>query len=327
MANQAVISAIHQQAAHPALKPPAVGCPFLSLPREMRNRIYDYTSVEVLISEPQQLNNPEMDEYWNAKPRVHLKGVPSTELLCVNKQVNSEYAEHVSPGSGLVIDTQMCEFPRLSDLEIQPNVPTSTLSKVKNVKIDMFWFVVVDADRNGTPEFYSLCDALVSSGQAVLPWTPSKYTRVQLLALIAKVHPLVRPDARVTVAIDLDEFPIAQDLYTWTKTAYCREGSSDHRKAFHEETFFSMETTHSHLWPKAGHLKVEAVVKMPLWCSIASNPNEVVSGRRQFEAGETMFPVEPQYDEYPQQVMWWMKPTKDTNNWGGFESVQWASCN
>ena len=180
-------------------------CPFLDLPREMRNEIYRHTTKSSVISRPDQDTPPSEDtpptedvspsddtpssdnppqastngdtrllSTPGLGPMVQVHNAASRDLLCVNRQVHDEYLEFTQPRHELFIFAKSNGDSLSRALEFQVAVPSDVLAKVQDVLVIVHWaniFTLGTAQQRG--EFWSH----VRDGHEephTLPWTPSK---------------------------------------------------------------------------------------------------------------------------------------------------------
>ncbi|KAK3648788.1 hypothetical protein LTR56_007228 [Elasticomyces elasticus] len=291
-------------------------CHLLLLPRELRNRIYDFLHVN-----PRLTIRTIKECHDHDIPHVCLFGAALTSILSVNHQINEEYAEQVRHGSAAIhVSLRECNMFALGNLELKAGVVSGALRSVRNVAIDLHWALVGKIEtKDEIHDFWSIMVPRPYVDQADVQWTPSKALRSKLSAFVRSIEPFVHPDAEVRLNIELNDLPEVQDPYTWTKFKAGRNTAVAMLQAFHAATFFGMEEDTDRSWPKARNLKVLGVLKVPLTCSMATNSSEIVAGRRSWESDGRSKVTMPQYDKSADTVLWVCRPTKDEPNWQGFE--------
>ncbi|KAK5687202.1 hypothetical protein LTS10_001340 [Elasticomyces elasticus] len=286
---------------------------FLSLPRELRDLIYEYTTWDITF--PRQDTEDKAffpGETTNTTSSdVTVTDVADLGLLHASHQVHDEYVACVRARSALLIATPT-GFPSLSGLDVSANIPNAVLSKIKNIYIRVGpWDAVVD----GIDHFY---DWLHGGTE----WTPSRALRTKLVDWLNHLATHVHLEASVEISINLYEFQDPTDPYTWTYKDGEYKFEDDAYRAFDQDTIFTLEHDTTLAWPVPGRLVVSGELQFPLWCPRAKNPGEIVAGRRAWEAGEGSVRA-PDLGEWDslcgEQIMVRLRPTKNASNWRGFE--------
>ncbi|KAK5696709.1 hypothetical protein LTR97_008013 [Elasticomyces elasticus] len=311
-------------------------CAFLRLPREMRNEIYTHASFDrVIVSdatpglplstddeEEQEedevdTENHEEDKDYD-KPFVGMNNVMSLSLLQVNRQIYDEYTEYVQPRQQLFIKS----------------MPEGALKNIRDLAIFVKWSAVLrSATDEQFPKFFAehTSDELVA--QEGIAWTPAKVLRDKLVAFLKVTRPLVHPTAKVCILFDFSGFPDPEDPFTW---ACLRDlpgnpeglSATDVGHAFHQDTLYNLEHDTSFEWPEYGSLTVEGMLFMPLWCSMATNAEDVLESLRAWREGLTTDVVMPLYEMSADKCGVRLLRTSDEDNWQGFhtqiKSINWA---
>ncbi|KAK4952468.1 hypothetical protein LTR10_009274 [Elasticomyces elasticus] len=313
---------------HPALTPPVNGYPFLLLPREMRDRIYDhaFNTASVWKRNAESLPVPD-SELTYEEPDAFFEGAPLSSLLRVNRQINHEYTEHSRPTDKLLVTLEAADFSALSGLELKTGVPNGALSKTKRVGISVHWLsVMILGCDNKMDNFWTMRGQNLSVDQSDMAWTPSKELRARLCTFVSSIRPFVHPEAKVVIRIDLSDLTSLQDPYSWRGFNNSKQAVQMVLEAFHTETLLGMENDSTLVWPQPGKLRVAWCLISPLWCSVAKNSVALSPNYRAWQDDDTVEILEPLYEESPGSVMWRLRPTKDAGNWNGFEVVGWAMC-
>ncbi|KAK5695211.1 hypothetical protein LTR97_008717 [Elasticomyces elasticus] len=255
--------AVHDYA-HPTVTASPPRYHILLLPREMRNRIYDFLHVNprLTIRTIEECHDHDI-------PHVRLFGAALPSILCVNHQINEEYAEQVRHGGAAIhVSLRECNMFALGNLELKAGVVSGALRSIRSVAIELHWALVGKIEtKDEIHDFWSIMVPRPYLDQADVQWTPSKALRSKLSAFVESIEPFVHPDAEVRLNIELNDLPEVQDPYTWTKFKAGRNTAVAMLQAFHAETFFGMEEDTDRSWPKAGNLKVLGVLNVPLTCS------------------------------------------------------------
>ncbi|KAK5731175.1 hypothetical protein LTR15_001114 [Elasticomyces elasticus] len=280
---------------------------FLCLPRELRDVIYGYMTVDVLF----RGTRPDNGLKWTSitalmpeTPDVTVFGVAKSGLLY--------------PRSELQIKFHTAQTPYLQALDISAIVPRTNLSKIKSVDIVASSWCFLDAD-----DCDRMCDCLLTgeTHRRDLEWTPAKELRSKLVTLLDHLHALVSPNARVQLRIDLSDFPEPLDPYTWCWFEEHGTYKFWHHlvAAFHQDTIVSLEHDTALAWPLPGNFTVCGQLRLPLWCAMASNSAEIMETRKAWAAGEGSLRP-PTYDEgvvekSDEEIMVKLRPTVDGSSW------------
>ena len=141
----------------------ASDCRLLSIPRELRNKIYDSLLAYPTISE-------------GRRPRVDLQNTIAVNVLLVSCQIHDEYREHAISSSLLLIGTTGCDpFPQsLIDLHLKSGFPFNLLKQVQKCEIMTSYVLVEDVEGPRMRSFNTVMTAVPQLNQRNLSWTPSK---------------------------------------------------------------------------------------------------------------------------------------------------------
>lgn len=152
------------------LEPTNIISPLLKLPRELRNCIYDYTTVACRVSKPQ---SPGADE-TDIQPSVLLIKTTNPALLQVCRQIHNECLEYIRPRATLFVQTTDCDLHLLRPLEFKPAVPLEALS-VKKCLVALTWTAVCStSQQDALLKFFTEHTPEQLVQQEQLPTTPSK---------------------------------------------------------------------------------------------------------------------------------------------------------
>ncbi|KAK5695212.1 hypothetical protein LTR97_008718 [Elasticomyces elasticus] len=319
--SQAVMEQSHTSAAHPALTPPATGCPVLSLPREMRNGIYSHISVNVVATKRSSGDKvPSSVEEEEPRPKVTVLGAAVSSLLRVNRQIHDEYAEYMLSRSQLFVSLEQGYAEYLDRLDLSPIVPSSVLENIKLVSITFPWPIVMHIeDKLDMEEFWTAVTLEDSVDQWSIPCTPAKELRRKLVSLIRRIRAQSRADADVVtqVSINLTGFPDVRDPYTWPPFDTLREAFTLPWKVdimLDRDTLFG-------LWDEVPITQVSDCVVVPLWSSMARNSADIRANRQAWGEGAMEKVVLPTYDSSTTLVQARLFHTKCENGWNGFEAA------
>ncbi|KAK5723919.1 hypothetical protein LTR17_013761 [Elasticomyces elasticus] len=318
-------------------------CRLLSLPRELRNEIYSHTTsravpLSTYISDPlasddgEDSEDDELDiseeaeeiDHDHIHPMAAISSRLSLSLLLVNRQIHDEYVEYAKPRQIFFIDLGTKDVPQaLGELRLLQNMPADALKAVRHFRLIMDWSVVLHSAGNEQyAKFFTdhTKDELLN--QQDMTWTPSKVLRDKLQAFLGLTRPLVHPNAKVGILIDLGGMPDPGDPFTWEKLRNAEgdlEGPSpsDMIHALHLDTIRELETTLR--WPAAGNLDVEGIAMMPLWCSLATNSAAVADSLRAWRQGSSERIVMPLYSKSEEKIVAALVPTSDECSWRGYE--------
>jgi len=141
--------------------------PFLCLPRELRNRIYEFTITEV---------PPFPDGYPDyGDPLVMVDELPTPNLLRVSTQIHDEMEQYLRPWTALNVDLNHCDMWTLDTLDIVAYVPVHCLRQIKDVRLSLDWYMVSCANDAGYLANFALDEAEVMGPETIVEqWTPSK---------------------------------------------------------------------------------------------------------------------------------------------------------
>ncbi|KAK4963391.1 hypothetical protein LTR10_001019 [Elasticomyces elasticus] len=286
---------------------------FLSLPRELRDHIYEYTTWDITFrgqdTEDEAFFLGEITNTTSLD--VTVTGVADLGLLHASHQFHDEYVACVRARSRLLIATPN-GFPSLSGLDVSANIPSAVLSNIKKIEIRVGpWDAVVDA-----------IDHLYDWLHGATEWTPSRALRTKLVDWLNHLAAHVHPEASVEIFINFDQFQDPSDPYTWMYKDGEYKFENDTHRAFDQDTIFSLEHDTTIAWPSIGKLVVSGEVQLPLRCPRAKNPGQIVACRRSWEVGEGTLRA-PDVGEWNklcgEQIMVRLRPTKNASSWRGFE--------
>ncbi|KAK4899552.1 hypothetical protein LTR27_003285 [Elasticomyces elasticus] len=288
----------------------------LSLPRELRDLIYEYTTWDITFYG----QDSEYKAFFPCEttcvtsPGVTVMDVADLGLLRVSRQVHDEYVACVRTRSALLIATPN-GYPSFSGLDVSAKIPNLVLRNIKKVDIRVGpWDACVD----GIDDVYDWMHGVT----AISEWTPSRALRAKLVDWLNHLAAHVHPEASVDIRINLNEFQDPTDPYTWVYKDGKYEFGDDAHRTFDQDTIFGLEHDTTLAWPTVGRLMVSGEVQLPLWCPRANNPGEIVASRRAWEAGEGT-PRGPDVGEWNklcgEQIMVRLRPTKNTSSWRGFQ--------
>ncbi|KAK3617389.1 hypothetical protein LTR56_012765 [Elasticomyces elasticus] len=318
-------------------------CHLLRLPREMRNEIYSHTTSRVVplssytsdllpVDDGEASEDDESDTAEEAEEINHDHTLPtagmsshlSLNLLLVNRQIHDEYVEYAKPRQIFYIDIGTKDVPQaLGELRLIPNMPDDALKATKHFHLFMNWSVVLHSAGNEQyAKFFTdhTKDELLN--QLDITWTPSKVLRDKLQAFLVTIRSLIHPNAKVAIFIDLGGMPDPGDPFTWERLRnangdFERPSPSDMVHALHLDTLRELETML--VWPDAGHLDVEGIAIMTLWCSLATNSAEVADSLRAWRLGSGERTVVPLYSKSAKNIVVTLVPTADECSWHGYE--------
>ncbi|KAK4897348.1 hypothetical protein LTR27_004868 [Elasticomyces elasticus] len=328
-------------------------CAFLRLPREMRNEIYTHASFDrVIVSgatlglplstddeEEQEEDEVDTENHEEDKdydePFVGMNNVMSLSLLQVNRQIYDEYTKYIQPRQQLFIVLGNSDVPvAWEELNFKKSIPEGALKNIRDLAIFVKWSAVLrSATDEQFPKFFAehTSDELVA--QEGIAWTPAKVLRDKLVAFLKVTRALVHPTAKVCILFDFSGFPDPEDPFTWASLKDLTGNSegfsaTDVGHAFHQDTLYNFERDTSFEWPEHGSLTVERMMFMPLWCSMATNAEDVLDGFRAWREGLTTDVVMPLYEMSADKCGVRLLRTSDEDNWQGFhtqiKSITWS---
>ncbi|KAK5677745.1 hypothetical protein LTS10_009628 [Elasticomyces elasticus] len=308
-------------------------CHFLRIPLEMRREIYSHTTCKTVPltakyiypyqpSDEGEDEHEDEDEYEAAEPEddideddisvrpmAGMLGLMISSILLVNRQIHDEYVDFVKARQRVFIDLGGEDvLATLEPLRLRQDTSTGLLKSVRHVHIFMKWSAVLhSAADERFSKFVVDHTNLELLDQESLSWTPAKVLRDKLRAFLGLISLLFCRDATVVIHIDLGDFPDPEDPFTWKPALGSEAGvvgttvkSMVH--AFHINTIRGLEHDTTLDWPTPGHLKIEGMIRMPLWCSMATNSNEVAEGLRAWRQGLSDQVILPQYKESAERV-------------------------
>ncbi|KAK3648789.1 hypothetical protein LTR56_007229 [Elasticomyces elasticus] len=314
---QAVMEQPDTSDAHPALTPPATGCPLLSLPREMRNGIYSHISVDVVatkrIGGDKESSSVEEEE---PRPKVQVLGVAVPSLLRVNRQIHDEYAEYMLSRSQLFISLAQGHAEYLDRLDLSAIVPSPVLQNIESVVVTFPWTIVMDHGNVPAKEQFWTAIALDESvDQRNIACTPAKEVRRKLVSFIGRVRAQSRADVPTKVSIDLNGFAFMHDPYTWPP---CESPGKAFALASTLDVMFDRDTLFG-FWDEVPITEVSGCVVVPSWSSMARNSAEIRANRQDWLQGVMEKVVEPEYDISTTFVQARLYHKKCETGWNGFE--------
>ncbi|KAK4888637.1 hypothetical protein LTR27_012481 [Elasticomyces elasticus] len=285
----------------------------LSVPREIRNRIYEECSLTVTISRAAPAESAATPSNAPWQPRVKLSRTTALSLLLVCGQIHDECMERANDDkpSALLIDLVDCNlFKAVSDLDLATNVPAAVLKRVKRCRLTISWAQVVDAKRSGFRSWCSQASTASSTRLTELHQqskTPTKAMCDALQLLLALVHNLVYGSARVTIAASFNGHPDTIPSLTASDRAH-RESLL---KCFDPCTFLALQTHEAITWPPPPKLRLTCYIPIPMYSVCRSDDtgdlNEVGDITDRTGPGRTVM------------VVWELTPSSDSNNWQGFQ--------
>lgn len=139
-------------------------CPFLRLPREVRNNIYGYTTISVHISERDYRTKDKKQRNKGWHPAMTLANTTDPALLLVNHQVHDEYVEHIHSRSNLVIKLSDSDLMDVQTLDLKPGVQPEALSGMKDCLIWVPWSNIT---RGGFAQVFQKFLVRQMTGQAL----------------------------------------------------------------------------------------------------------------------------------------------------------------
>ncbi|KAK5702426.1 MutS protein 1 [Elasticomyces elasticus] len=239
--------------------------------------------------------------------------------------------EYVKTRQIFFIDLGDKDIPETMDSFLSTeNKPDEILKSVRRVHIFLSWSAVLHsaADEQYSKFLVGHGD-LESLDQESIFWTPAKALRDKLRAFLGLISPLVRRDAKVVIHIDLGDFPDPVDPFTWKRALDTEAGVVSTTvtrmvHAFHLETVRGLEHDTTLEWPTPGHLQIEGMIRMPLWCSMAMNSAEVAESLRSWRQGLSDQVTLPQYEESAERVAVKLLPEVGEHSFRGYEVLMSA---
>ncbi|KAK4954422.1 hypothetical protein LTR10_007853 [Elasticomyces elasticus] len=301
-------------------------CHLLRIPLEMRREIYSHTTYKrkcfvvhtsdsdnssdegeaaEVEDDGEEIDEDDMDIY----PMAGIGGVMILNILLISRQIHDEYVEYVKPRQTFFVDLGDEDIPEtLDSLLSSQDTPDDALKSVRRVHIFISWSAVL---HSAADERYSkfLADHtnLKLLDQESVSWTPSIVLRDKLRDFLGLINTLVRHDAKVVIHIDVGDYPDPEDPFTWKRVRNVPAGTigpivTGMMHAFHMGTVCGLEHDTTLEWPAPGLLKIEGMILMPLWCSLAANSAEVVKGLHAWRQGSSDQVTLPQYEESTDRV-------------------------
>ncbi|KAK3632110.1 hypothetical protein LTR22_020759 [Elasticomyces elasticus] len=284
---------------------------FLRLPREIRDEIYIYITKHYVLLHGLPIRSGDvrvLSGKLRSTPWTVIFDTAQTNLLCVSHQIHDEYVDYIQPRSTARVVVFACARPHLEGFEMAAKVPLAVLKKIKTVTLEVNCLGVLD------PIFTRTWTNRKAEGLISVNWNGPQ------------LKTYVHPEARVQILIDINSLPDLSEPLTWqswlpsTSTITESQQARILSQAFHIDTIFDLASDTTLSWPLAGNLKVYGKLRVPLWCSMATNSAEVVASRRAWEDDWGVL-QRPQYEESWEYVVATMVPSDDVNNWKGFTVV------
>jgi hypothetical protein len=101
----------------------------LSIPRELRNQIYEEVTTDIELSDNSRVDADGNFETGLENPEIIFYGAPCTNLLLVSRQVHDEYLDAIRPRAALHI--VYLDTLENQALEVKSSVPTSATSHIR----------------------------------------------------------------------------------------------------------------------------------------------------------------------------------------------------
>ncbi|KAK5677765.1 hypothetical protein LTS10_009648 [Elasticomyces elasticus] len=282
---------------------------FLRLPRELRDLIYEHATCDVCISV-----EPTREDITARRHQVMwLRGTTDPTLLLVCQQIRSEYAEVVLPKSRLCIELGHESLSNPFRLTLKPTVTSRTLCHVKRLEITLHWIMVFSI---GNERVQHWTNALINGQQLPTCWSPARVLRRHLDRLLDVLGSMLHPSAAVTIQFRLDGFPDPADPYDARYYGTTLEDARICQVTFDIDTLFGMESDCLRPWPQ--RLKIEGLVREPLYSGLAENSAAVMAYRVAWERGESNHLLRPKSTASKTMTVWSLRPCKSEGNWKGF---------
>ncbi|KAK5731406.1 hypothetical protein LTR15_001346 [Elasticomyces elasticus] len=285
----------------------------LSVPREIRNRIYEECSITVTISRSALAEEATISADAPWRPRVKLSRTTGLSLLLVCGQIYDECMERANytKPSALLVNLMECNvFKAVDDLDLVTNVPAAVLKRVKRCRLTISWAQVMDANRSG---FRSWCSQASAASPARLmelqqqSKTPTKAMCDALRIVLGLVHNLVDESARVTIAASFGGHPDTKS----SLTASARARRESLLKYFDPLTFLALQNHEAITWPPPPRFSLTCYLPLALYSARqsddAGDSPEAVSSTKSTKLESTVM------------VVWELTPSNDSNNWQGFQ--------
>ncbi|KAK5120422.1 hypothetical protein LTR85_006361 [Meristemomyces frigidus] len=295
---------------------------FLTLPRELRDQIYDNVTKTVMVSD-KDLRDNEAQSYgrgWD--PKVELSQAAYPALLLVNKQVHDEYTERRSSGSCLHFNLRGCDIFAPEKPRWKQGVPLSLLRSIKVCTIRFSWLSLgaLTNDRR-TRQFEAwhrtASPAEVDQQASLLQWTPTKEIYDALQRFFTILRPFVHDSAKVELQIELVSL-LENALYHESGSvppAHCMGERDVHRlqRLLHTPTLTELATNPERTWPLFGKLDIGYFVVTPLFYAMARNSEQL----RTTGGDGSVFPIA---ERSQQAVVWRLVLVGDGPHWRGYSA-------
>ncbi|KAK5120421.1 hypothetical protein LTR85_006360 [Meristemomyces frigidus] len=298
----------------------------LSLPRELRNYIYDCTTVSVELSPPQPAAEPERPLTQWGHPTIFTKTTDPT-LLRVCHQIHDEYRERVLPRSELAITLVSCDMFDLPDLQLKAGVPAELLQMPRKILIAFNWVNVLPMSMlQRHKEWFDTHTPEQLRHQELLAWTPTKALFQKLKDFLALLKRYISSSATVELLVMIDGLPDPHDPYAVGPLDVNRSTSGEMAELmghmFHKDTINELSKDATLPWPRlpieGGNLRVRFALITALNYTLAENSAELLANRKARLAGETEEVVWPVCETSKEVVNWRLQPTPCENNFRGY---------
>ncbi|KAK4919843.1 hypothetical protein LTR49_012590 [Elasticomyces elasticus] len=285
----------------------------LSVPREIRNQIYEECLLKVTISKAASPGSATISTRPPWRPRVKLSRTTGLSLLLVCTQIHDEcmeLANDIKP-SALLVNLAGCNmFKPTRDLNLITDIPAAVLKRVKRCRLTISWTQVTDGleSDSGFQSWFSQAMSASSSELANLhqqSTTPTKTMCDALRMVLTLVHDLIDEFARVTIAASFGSHPDIESSLAASTRAYWQGLLG----LFHVPTFLALHDDAAIIWPPSPKLRMTCCITTPLY-----------SARRSSNTGDFSEDITTNTEpESTVKVMWELTPSTDSNNWQGFQ--------
>lgn len=143
----------------------------ITLPRELRNLIYDELTVNIDVA----IDQGKERAPYRRRHRMRLIHAPSPNVLRINHQVREEYLDYIAPKAKLSVHLTGQDVFALPVLLFRANVPSVVLERIKFCKINLGWWNIIDKKSSElTKSWHQTCALQGYDKQELMPWTPTK---------------------------------------------------------------------------------------------------------------------------------------------------------
>ncbi|KAK3623166.1 hypothetical protein LTR56_021748 [Elasticomyces elasticus] len=285
----------------------------LSVPREIRNQIYEECLLKITISKAASPESAALSAGPPWRPRVKLSRTTGLSLLLVCTQIHDECMEQandIKPSALLVNLAESNMFKPTKDLNLIVNIPAAVLKRVKRCRLTISWIQIIDgmASDSGFHSWFSQARSASTSRLADLlqqSTTPTKTMCDGLRMVLTLVHDLIDESAHVTIAASFGGHPDFESSFPVSRKAYWQQLLG----LFHVPTFLALHDDEAIIWPPSPKLSMTCCVATPLYIT-----------RRSGNTGDL-----PEYitkntePDSTVMVIWELTPSTDSNNWQGFQ--------